>query len=142
MITVNYTELRNAFEFVSSGSPSEQNAYICVDTGAIYWVSNVIELEEEVPDDLENAHRYISVPHKNDLKLGQNMALAFIDKELPNDYNTAASFFRKRGAYRRFKELLQAQGMLEKWYAFEANAADTALLGWCQEYNIQLIEAP
>ncbi|MGZ8983470.1 MAG: UPF0158 family protein [Methylotenera sp.] len=142
MITVDYTELRNAFEFVSSGSPSEQNAYICLDTGAIYWVSSIMELEEEVPDDLETSDRYIAVPHKNDLKLGQSMALSFIDQELPDDYNTVASFFRKRGAYRRFKELLQAQGVLEKWYAFEANASDTALLDWCRESNIQLINAP
>jgi hypothetical protein len=142
MITVNYTELRNAFEFVSSGSPSEQNAYICLDTGAVYWASNTIELEEDVPDDLETSDRYIAVPHKNELKLGQSMALSFIDQELPDDYNTVASNFRKRGAYRRFKELLQAQGALEKWYAFEASASDAALIDWCQESNIQLLNAP
>ncbi len=142
MLTVNFAELRNAFEFVSSGSPDEQYAYICLDTGAIYWVSNTIELEEEVPDDLETSDRYIAVPHKNDLKLGQNMALSFIDQELPDDYNTVASYFRKRGAYRRFKDLLQARGVLEKWYAFEASASDAALLDWCQQSNIQLINAP
>ena len=141
MITVNYTELRNAFEFVSSSSPSEQNAYICMNTGAIYWISTITELEDEVPDDLETSDRYIPVPHKNDLKLGQSMALTFIDQALPDDYNTVASFFRKRGAYRRFKELLQAQGMLEKWLEFESQASDAALIDWCQEYEIQLIDA-
>ena len=142
MAPINYTELRNAFEFVSSGSPFEQMAYICTDTGAIYWVSSTIELEEEVPDDLETSDRYIAVPHKNNLKLGQSMALAFIDQTLPDDYNTIASYFRKRGAYRRFKELLQSQGLLEKWYAFEASASDAALLEWCQTNDIQLINAP
>lgn len=142
MLTTNFAELRNAFEFVSSGPPDEQNAYICIDTGAIYWVSNTIELEEEVPDDVETSDRYIAVPHKNDLRLGQNMALSFVDQELPDDYNTAASFFRKRGAYRRFKDLLQARGVLEKWYAFEASASDAALLDWCHQNNIQLIDTP
>jgi hypothetical protein len=142
MITTNFTELRNAFEFVSSGSPSEQYAYICLESGAIYWVSNSIKLEEEVPDDLTTSSRYISVPHKNYLELGQSMALSFIEQTLPDDYNTVASFFRKRGAYRRFKELLQAQGLLEKWLAFEAEACDLALVDWCQEQNIQLLDAP
>lgn len=142
MVIVNYIELRNSFEFVSSGSRGEQNAYICLDSGEIYWVSSIIKLDEEAPDDIETSERYIAVPHKNDLKLGQNMALAFIDQELPDDYNTAASFFRKKGAYRRFRELLQYQGALEKWYAFEANASDQALLGWCDEHGFQLTNAP
>lgn len=142
MAAIEYSVLRNAFEFVSSGSPSEQSAYICKDSGVIYWVSSTLELEEEVPDDLEISGRYIAVPHKNELKLGQNMALTFIDQMLPDDYNTVASYFRKRGAYRRFKELLQSQGMLETWYAFEANASDAALLEWCQANSIQLINAP
>ncbi|OIQ72444.1 hypothetical protein GALL_459300 [mine drainage metagenome] len=139
MVSINYAELRNAFEFVSLGSRGEQSAYICLDSGVIFWQSSTLELDENVPDDIETSDRYISVPHKNDLKLGQNMALSFIDQELPYDYNTVASFFRKKGAYRRFKELLQSQGVLEKWYAFEEQACDRALVDWCQENGLQLL---
>ena len=140
MLTINYDDLRNAFEFVSSGSPSEQSAYICLDTGKIYWVSSDIEIEEAVPDNVETSDRYIAVPHKNDLRLGQSLALSFTDRELPSDYNTVASFFRKRGAYRRFKELLEAEELLTKWYEFEAQASDAALLGWCEENGIQVLD--
>jgi hypothetical protein len=139
MHSINLDELRNAFEFVSSGPSSEHSAYICIDTGIIYWTSNVIDLEEEIPEDVETSDRYIPVPHKNDLKLGQSLALSFIDREIPHEYNFAASLFRKRGAYRRFKELLQAEGLLEKWFAFEANASDLALQDWCKENNIELV---
>ena len=139
MRSINLDELRNAFEFVSSGSSSQHSAYICMDTGIIYWKSNVIDLEEEIPDDIETSDRYISVPHKNDLKLGQNLALSFVEQEIPHDYNFAASLFRKRGAYRRFKELLQTEGLLGKWFIFEANASDIALQLWCKENNIELI---
>ncbi len=139
MHSINFSELRNAFEFVSSGPSSLHSAYICVDTGIIYWTSNVMDLEEQVPDDLETSDRYIQVPHKNDLKLGQSLALSFIDQEIPHDYNFAASLFRKRGAYRRFKELLQSEGLLEKWFAFEANASDMALQDWCKENHIKLV---
>lgn len=140
MLNVDLTEIRNAFEFVSSGSPSEHQAYISKDSGAIYWTSSVLDLEEEVPDDLESSDNYIEVPHKNALKLGQGLALSFIDQELPHEYNFVASLFRKRGAYRRFKDMLQYQGLLEKWYAFEASASDDALLAWCEENEIVLID--
>jgi hypothetical protein len=139
MHSINLDELRNAFEFVSSGPSSEHSAYICIDTGIIYWTSNVIDLEEEIPDDVDTSDRYIAVPHKNDLQLGQNLALSFIDQEIPHEYNFAASLFRKRGAYRRFKELLQTEGLLEKWFAFETNASDLALQDWCKENNIELV---
>ena len=139
MHNINFDELRNAFEFVSSGPSSQHSAYICMDTGIIYWTSNVMELEEKVPDDIETSDRYIPVPHKNDLKLGQSLALSFIDQEIPHEYNFAASLFRKRGAYRRFKELLQSEGLLEKWFVFEANASDMALETWCKENNIVLV---
>lgn len=141
MITVNYTELRNAFEFVSSASKKENQAYISLDTGSVYWLTNEIDLEEEVPDDVATSDRYIPVPHKNMLKLGQSLTLEFIDIEIPDEYNTVASLFRKRGAYRRFRELLQSVNLLEKWYAFETNASDEALMAWCAEQEIQLTHA-
>jgi len=139
MHSINFNELRNAFEFVSSGPSSQHSAYICMNTGTIYWKSTVIDLEEKVPDDLETSDRYIPVPHKNNLKLGQNLALSFVSEEIPHDYNFAASLFRKRGAYRRFKELLRSEGKLEKWHVFEANASGIALLDWCKDNNIDPI---
>jgi hypothetical protein len=67
-VSVNATDLRTTFEFVSGGAPFEHSAYICRDTGKIYWQSISAGLEEEVPlpEDLETSDRYIAVPHKND----------------------------------------------------------------------------
>jgi len=140
MLSLDFSEIRNAFEFVSSGSRDENNAYICKKTGVIYWTSTTLDLEEEVPKDLETSLDYVEVPHKNELKLGQSLALTFIDQTLPDEYNFVASLFRKRGAYRRFKDMLQYQGLLEKWYAFEEQASDDALLAWCEENEIKLID--
>ncbi|PPD47778.1 MAG: hypothetical protein CTY14_03730 [Methylotenera sp.] len=140
MLSLDFSEIRNAFEFVSSGSRDENNAYVCKKTGVIYWTSTTLDLEEEVPKDLETSLDYVEVPHKNELKLGQSLALSFIDQTLPDEYNFVASLFRKRGAYRRFKDMLQYQGLLEKWYEFEAQASDDALLAWCEENEIKLID--
>lgn len=140
MLSLDFSEIRNAFEFVSSGSRDENNAYVCKKTGVIYWTSTTLDLEEEVPKDLETSLDYVEVPHKNELKLGQSLALTFIDQTLPDEYNFVASLFRKRGAYRRFKDMLQYQGLLEKWYAFEEQASDDALLAWCEENEIKHID--
>ena len=141
-VSINATDLRTTFEFVSAGAPFEHSAYICLDTGKIYWQSISAGLEEEVdlPEDLETSDRYIAVPHKNDLGLGRRIALAFVDQELSDEYDTVAGFFGRRGAYGRFKALLHARGMLERWYEFENRAMEEALLTWCEENGIQPVD--
>jgi hypothetical protein len=137
---VDAEELRSGFEFVSSGAPLENSAYICLDTGKIYWQSRVMDLDdEELPEDFDTSNRYIAIPHKTKLDLGQHLALSFVDQALPKDFSTVERFFRQRGAYSRFKDLLESRGMLERWYEFENDATDRALLTWCEENGIRLV---
>ena len=117
----------------------EHHAYISIDTGTIYWISEANPLEEEIPDDLETSDRYIAIPHKNDLDLGSDLALRFAADELPGLYNRIEGFFRHRGAYARFKELLASEGCLEKWYAFETESTEQALKKWCVENGINVV---
>ena len=141
MVTVKYSELSEAFDFVSSAAPTEHLAYLSLDTGAIYWVSEANPLDEEVPDDLESSDRYLVIPHKNDLDLGSRLALRFAEDELPGQYRIIEGFFRRRSAYAQFKELLAAHGCLEKWFAFEAAATETALRDWCTENGVHVLGA-
>jgi len=117
----------------------EHHAYISIDTGTIYWISEANPLEEAIPDDLETSDRYIAIPHKNDLDLGSDLALRFAADELPGLYNRIEGFFRHRGAYARFKELLASEGCLEKWYAFETESTEQALKKWCVENGINVV---
>jgi hypothetical protein len=73
VVAVKYEDLSAAFDFVSSAAPMEHQAYISIDTGTIYWISELNPLEEEVPEDLETSDRYIAIPHKNDLDLGRDL---------------------------------------------------------------------
>lgn len=141
MLTIKYDDLSLAFDFVSSGAPMEHRAFVSLETGQVYWASELNPAdEEELPDDLDTSGRYLEVPHKNDLDLGRQLALRFVEERLPAQYNRAADIFRSRGAYRRFKELLASEGCLEQWYVFETEATELALRGWCQENDIQLGE--
>ena len=134
-----YEDLSAAFDFVSFAAPMEHQAYLSIDTGTICWISELNPLEEEIPDDLEMSDRYLAIPHKNDLDLGSELALQFAAAELPDHCNAVEQFFRHRGAYARFKELLASEGCLDTWYAFEADSTERALKNWCTENSINVI---
>jgi Uncharacterised protein family (UPF0158) len=138
VVAVKYDELSEAFDFVSFGVPTEHQAYIDRRTGKIYWVSDAIE--DELPEDFDESDQYIAIPHKNDLDLGTSLALRFADESLPDQYRRIEGFFRSRGAYARFKDLLAAQGRLEEWYAFEAKCTEAALRKWCEENDIPIMD--
>lgn len=138
MVTVPLSDLLDAFDFANAGTPYENRAFIHLDTGAIHWTSAMVELEEEPPEDLETSERYLALPYKNELDLGRELALSFVDQELPGEYDRCSDFFHHKGAYRRFKDFLESRDVLEKWYAFEAQATEAALRAWCEEHGIQL----
>lgn len=140
-VTVDHAELRDAFEYVSSGRFGEVEAYISLDTGKIYLISLEGDVlgEGEVPDDLETSDRYIAVPHKTELDLGRRLVLRFTEHELPGDYDAVEDLFRRKGAYAGFKRLLEARGALNRWYDEEERATEEALRTWAQDNGIQLI---
>jgi hypothetical protein len=118
----------------------EHNAYISLDTGQIYWISDLNPVEEELPEDFETSDRYIALPHKNELGLGRNLALNFVQQELPERFEQVEAIFRRKGAYGRFKNLLESAGCLEKWYQFEEESLEGALRDWCAFNDIEIID--
>ncbi len=59
----------------------------------------MIDLDEELPEDIEDESIYVPVPHKYDLNLGKNLALTFAEEQLADSYDTVSNIFRQRGAY-------------------------------------------
>jgi hypothetical protein len=140
LIRVRFSELFDAFEFVSVDSPYDQGAYINPATGTIFYVSPELEAESETPDDFETSDRYIAVPHKNDFNLGRDLVFSFVDDELPEHFETVAGFFRRKGAYRRFKDFLDRRDLLDKWHAFESRATENELRAWAKAQGIEFTD--
>ncbi|KAA0998693.1 hypothetical protein FVF58_43385 [Paraburkholderia panacisoli] len=141
MVAVRHDDLSMAFDFVSYAAAMEHNAYVSLDTGKVWWTSDSSDaFDEELPDDLETSDRYLAIPHKHELDLGGRLALRFVAQELPACYDQVEGFFRRQGAYARFKDLLEREGILEHWYAFEADAVESALRQWCAENGLELVE--
>jgi hypothetical protein len=53
VVKVNYEDLREAFDVVSFGGGDEHLAYVSLDTGSIYWISQ--DSDEELPSDIETS---------------------------------------------------------------------------------------
>jgi hypothetical protein len=141
MVAVKLDDLSLAFDFVSYAAPTEHNAYVSLDTGKIWWTSDSGDaLDEEIPDDLETSDRYLAIPNRNELDLGRRLALRFVAQELPAHYDQVEGLFRRQGAYARFKDLLEREGFLERWYSFETDAVESALRQWCAENGLELVE--
>ncbi len=144
MVKVKYDDMERAFDFVSAVVPTEHSAYVCLDTGKIHWVSAFGDLPdaEELPADLETSDRYIALPHKKDLDLGRYLVTRFVRQTMPDSEPEVEAIFRRRGAYGRFKDLLNAKGQLDAWYRFEEAARDNALRAWCAQNDIEMGENP
>jgi hypothetical protein len=133
-----FSEIENAFDFVSAGAPSEHTAYVSKATGEMYCQTEIGDNFESLPDDIDEPGKYLAIPHKNDLGLGKPLALEFAARALPDDLNEIAGVFQRRGAYGRFKRLLERRGKLDAWYEFESERQSKELRRWCAANDIEL----
>ncbi len=94
---IQYLELREAFDFVSFGQPMENEAYLCLETGKCHLQSEYDDDEEPLPEDIDEAGKYIAVPHKTELGLGKALVLRFADAHLPESYDKVREIFARSG---------------------------------------------
>lgn len=134
---IDYDDIETAFEFSSvDDSYGEHAAYLCIESGKIYYDSDASE--DVLPDDLYENDKYIEIPNKHDLDLGKPLVLKFITEHLPDDLETVYAIFRSKGAYSRYKALLDDRDSLDKWYIFEQAAQREELLNWCNFNGIEV----
>jgi hypothetical protein len=137
MAMVKFTDIEDAFLFVSSDSYGMNTAILDKATGQVYYRSEMGDLDE-INQDEPDWDNCIEIPHKNDLDLGQELVFEFVEDHLPDEYDLVRQTFRSRGAYGRFKDLLESRGLLQRWYEFENGREQQALRQWCEENEIEL----
>jgi hypothetical protein len=82
-------------------------------SGEMYYVSELGD-SDELPDDIDDDETYVSIPHKNDLDLGKRLVMDFVAEFCSEDLQKVHDIFRRKGAYSRYKELLETKGLLDK----------------------------
>ena len=136
---IKYFDIELAFDFVSSQRRFTNEAFVSKTTGEIYFASAYGD-SDELPEDIEDADKYIALPHKNDLDLGIVLVREFVWQCLPDQAEQVERIFSRKGAYARFKDFLERLGLLEEWYRFEAGRTEAALKRWCVEQRIEFEE--
>lgn len=140
---VKLDDLEEALMFTGAGGGYDTAAWVCRETGAVLWHSDDSDDSDEfgpLPEDIDDAERYVAVPDKHELGLGKPLALAFTRTHLPACYEQVRAMFSHRGAYARFKDLLERQHSLEAWHQWEAEQTRQALREWCTDNGIPLAD--
>lgn len=135
-MTLDFDDIENAFLFVNMNGGFLNSAILDIESGHIYYTSDVGD-SDELPDDIDDPVKYIDIPNQQDLNLGQPLVFDFAARFLPNETDTIYSFFRRKGAYSKFKDFLEQKGFLENWYDFEEKQRIETLKKWLQENNIK-----
>jgi len=140
---VSIGDITEAFEFADTGgSMGEFVAFVCKRTGKIYYqtdFSDAAEMNDELPDDVNDEEKYVALPDKRELGLGKPLVLDFARQFLPDDFDYVRYFFSRRGAYPKFKALLARRGAIDHWHAFETKATEQALRDWCALHSIEIV---
>ncbi len=123
---IKFDDIENAFFFVGMDMKFMHHAILCKETGRIFYTSELGD-SDELPEDIEDYEKYISIPHRKDLDLGKALVIEFTSKYLPNELDRVYSIFRSRGAYSRYKDLLEKEGLLDDWHKYEDDRQKKAL---------------
>ncbi len=118
----------------------EIHCYISKLTGDIVHDNEELSGEPCPVEDIEGDPDYLHLPDKFDLHLGQRMVWRFVDFEIPDLEPKVREIFTRKGAYRRWKDFLDRNDLLDKWHQFENDSTRAALLDWCQSHEIPVKE--
>ena len=138
------SDLEEAHMFANAARELGGGAYLDRETGAFRYIGDEwsgLDDPDAEPEDFDLSDRYLRVPGKRELDLGNVLVYDFAATRLPDDYDRVRDMFRHRGAYRRFKEFLEHQDLLEAWHDYERSKTLEALREWAQDEGIELVEA-
>ncbi|NOZ86086.1 MAG: hypothetical protein GXP49_07450 [Deltaproteobacteria bacterium] len=136
-MAISFSDIEDAFFFVSMDEVFVHNAYICKETGEIFYTFEMDD-SDELPEDIDDPEKYIAIPQEKELNLGKALVIEFTSKYLSEELDKVYSIFRHKGAYSRYKDLLERKGALKDWYRFEKEQRELALKKWCSENDIEI----
>jgi hypothetical protein len=74
-------------------------------------------------EDIEGDADYLRLPDKFDLDLGQCLVWRFVEIKIPGLEQKVREIFSRRGAYRRWKDFLDRNYLLDKCHTIESLTA-------------------
>lgn len=135
------SDIIDAIEFISADPDLDSEAFLSLDSGEIFIRSPYCDEElANCPDDVDDSTEYLPLPHKHDLDLGVRLVNEFVAEYRPSATDDVYAMFRKPGAYSRFKDWAEREGLLDEWYRFEEDSKTAAVREWCSENDVEFSE--
>ena len=136
-MAIKFSDIEHAFFYVSSAPMTAKTAILCKETGEIFFASDYDD-ENHIPEEIYFREDCIEIPHRNDLDLGRNLVFEFVEQYMPEDFERVREILRRKGAYGKYKDLLEDRNILQKWYDFENARQTETLREWCEDNEIAL----
>ena len=136
-MAIKFSDIEHAFFYVSSAPMTANTAILCKETGEIFYASDYDD-ENQIPEEIYFREDCIEIPHRNDLDLGRNLVFEFVEQYMPEDFERVREILRRKGAYGKYKDLLEDRNILQKWYDFENARQTETLREWCEDNEIAL----
>jgi len=135
----------------------EGTSYLNTTTGEVVYVTTeeLRAAEEEQPledfpewqhdairiaKDIVETDHYLPLPDRfeiHEYSIMERFCLSVDDEDIRDDLCDA---IRGRGAFRRFKDRIQAYGIAEDWYRYRDEALREIAMAWCEEHGISYTE--
>lgn len=92
-------------------------------------------LEDEID---ENPERYLRLPTKLEIDEYQIIEefILTLEGERASKLEDA---IQGRGAFRRFKDMINHMGIAQQWYTFQAEYYKTMAENWCKNHGLEVI---
>jgi hypothetical protein len=85
-MVISFDDIENAFLFVGMDRQFVHNAYLCKETGQIFYASE-IGYSDELPDDIDDPEKYLAIPHQKRLGLGKALVFEYVSQYLPDEFD-------------------------------------------------------
>ncbi|MFN7573184.1 MAG: hypothetical protein ACK5TK_17380 [Betaproteobacteria bacterium] len=135
--SVAYSDPWGAFEWVAAGQSLDAAAYIDRRDERIHNTSSDTPADEALPTDLDSDN-YLRMPDKRLFDLGQSLVFDFTRDVLPDDYAEVRAMFHRRGAYGRFRALVERRGRTQAWYDYRDAAERRAMTEWVESNGLRV----
>ena len=85
---------------------------------------------------LENPDDYLSLPEKYDFNEYRIMEKFISRVIIPKQSEMLSQSIQGKGAFRRFKTMLERLGLLDEWYKYRGQKLREFVESWCKENEI------
>jgi hypothetical protein len=138
MVNINAEDLEDAVLMVSEPG-TEAKAWVSRATGEVHVGPELADEEAApLPGDIDDASRYVPVPHISTLDLGLELVFDFANSALPDDAARVQEMFRRADGYRHFSELVEERDLTDRWHDFREAQTRAVLASWCEDNGLEL----